>query len=80
MMNIEHRLEHSEFVILESNQEATLKYRLKGESQVEFISTYVPLSLRGRGIAEALVQTGLQWAKSGGYEISSRCWYVDQFL
>ena len=42
--------------------------------------TFVPESLRGQGIAEKLVRTGLAWAREQGYQIEASCWYVRRFL
>lgn len=47
---------------------------------IDFKSTFVPTSLRGKGIAEQLVRTGLRWAKEQGYQIEASCWYVEKFL
>lgn len=80
MTNIWHREGSSEFVLLQAEQEATLKYQLVENDHVEFLSTYVPFALRGKGLAETLVQEGLRWARKNDYKISSRCWYVDRFL
>jgi len=79
-MSVQHKQENAEFTLTEGNQEATLKYQLIGNDRVEFLSTYVPFSLRGKGLAETLVLDGLKWAKNNNYKISSRCWYVDKFL
>lgn len=58
---------------------AKLEYSLSGDT-VTFISTYVPFRLRGQGIAEQIVDTGLKWARQQGLNISTTCWYVEKFL
>jgi len=40
----------------------------------------VPFRLRGKGLAEQLVEVGLAWAKEQGYDIKADCWYVAKFL
>lgn len=47
---------------------------------IDFKSTFVPKSLRSKGIAEQLVRTGLSWAKEQGFQIEASCWYVEKFL
>ena len=63
------------------NQEAlaVLEYQLSAP-RIHFTSTYVPDSMRGQGIAEKLVRTGLAWAREQQYDITTSCWYVDKFL
>jgi predicted GNAT family acetyltransferase len=40
----------------------------------------VPEDLRGQGIAEKLVRTGIAWAREQEYEMQAGCWYVRRFL
>ena len=48
-----------------------------GEGIVDFVSTYVPHHLRGRGYAEALVVEALEWAKKEGLKVIPSCWFVE---
>jgi predicted GNAT family acetyltransferase len=59
--------------------EAVLEYRLHGDS-IDFAHTYVPEALRGRGIAEKLVRTGIAWAREQDYAMQASCWYAKRFL
>lgn len=84
-INIEHQVASSRFILAKAGQECVLDYKVskstKPESLViDFASTYVPFSLRGQGLAEQLVSTGLAWAKKQGYQIEASCWYVKKFL
>lgn len=67
------------FVVDCKGQQAALTYKLDGQN-INFDHTFVPFRLRGKGIAEALVEAGLNWAKGQGYCIQASCWYVDKFL
>jgi predicted GNAT family acetyltransferase len=60
--------------------EALLEYTLKDNGVIDFRRTYVPFSLRGKGLAEELVQAGLAWAREQGYTITASCSYVQKFL
>ena len=60
--------------------EAVLEYQLLPGEGINFSRTYVPDAARGKGVAEALVRHGLQWANEQGYTIQASCWYVDKFL
>lgn len=64
---------------------AYLLYEISDKSDsakqvIDFKSTFVPNALRGKGIAEQLVRTGLSWAREQGFEIEASCWYVEKFL
>ncbi|MGK2915034.1 MAG: GNAT family N-acetyltransferase [Porticoccaceae bacterium] len=62
------------------DSEAVLDYELTANSGINFHHTYVPEALRGQGIAETLVRTGLAWARQEGMRIEASCWYVQRFL
>lgn len=76
---IEHQPSRHRFVMTEAGIDAVLDYVIRG-TQIDFTHTYVPESLRGRGIAEQLVRAGLAWAREQDYQIEASCWYVDKFL
>jgi len=59
--------------------EAELTYERTGP-RVVFTHTFVPPSLRGRGLAEMLVRAGLAWATDEKLQVSATCSYVVRFL
>lgn len=63
-----------------SEKTAHLDYEWLNDNTVNFTHTYVPFRLRGKGIAEQLVKTALNWAREHRLTIKSQCWYVDKFL
>lgn len=79
MHMIEHQPQQQRFCVGTAKEEAVLTYQLTG-NQLHFTQTYVPDGLRGQGIAEKLVRTGLRWAREQGYDVTTSCWYVDRFL
>lgn len=79
-MHVQHQPERRRFVIVVAEQESVLEYRETGPAAVEFTRTFVPAALRGQGIAEQLVRSGLRWAREQGYEYTASCWYVQRFL
>ncbi len=79
-MDIVHQAEQQRFVVEIDGQLARLEYRLLAARQVDFSYTFVPPSLRGQGIAERLVRTGLAWARAQDLGIQASCWYVQRFL
>jgi len=76
----EHQPERQRFVVQSGDDEAVLEYRLLQNDGIDFTRTFVPEALRGQGVAEKLVRTGLGWAREQGYEIQAGCWYVARFL
>ncbi len=79
-MQIEHQPRDTRFIAFIDHQQARLEYDLLPRHGINFTFTYVPESLRGQGIAEQLVRTGLAWARQQGFEIEASCWYVRRFL
>lgn len=81
--SIEHLPTEQKFSAKCGGAEASLHYRLSSsaaKTTIDFNSTWVPPEFRGKGIAEKLVRTGIQWAKEQGYEIHASCWYAAKFL
>ncbi|GGP54322.1 N-acetyltransferase [Shewanella algicola] len=74
-----HQAEQHRFVVNTQGVEAVLEYHL-ADQDIDFHRTFVPPILRGQGIAEKLVRTGLAWAKSEGFNINTSCSYVVKFL
>ncbi len=79
-MPVEHRESELRFCIVHEGKEAELTYELPDAGRVNFLRTYVPFSLRGKGYAELLVEAGLGWAKDRRLQVETCCWYVEKFL
>ena len=77
---ITHQPELQRFLSRVDDEEAVLEYRLLPDHGIDFTRTFVPETLRGTGIAEKLVRTGLAWATEQEYETQASCWYVKRFL
>ena len=75
-----HQPEQHRFVAQLDGQDAVLDYKLLPGNGIDFTRTYVPEALRGRGIAEKLVRTGIAWARDQDYDMQASCWYVTRFL
>ena len=79
-MEVQHDEDRQRFVITTGEQESVLEYRLLAGGRVDFTRTFVPGALRGQGIAEKLVRTGLAWAREQGHGMQASCWYVKRFI
>ncbi len=75
-----HQPEQRRFLCQIDTAQAVLYYRRLGKRGVDFHHTHVPESLRGQGIAEALVREGLTWARREQMTIRASCWYVARRL
>ena len=47
---------------------------------IDFQHTYVPDQLRGKGVGEELVKTGLAYAKESGLKVIPTCRFVNIFM
>ncbi|HWL17766.1 MAG TPA: GNAT family N-acetyltransferase [Opitutus sp.] len=58
---------------------AVCDYHLEGDRMI-FTHTYVPTELRGRGVAQKLVRTALEFAREKNYKVVPQCSYVAVFI
>lgn len=80
-VEIQHYPQEHRFIIQWAKEQAELLYSLDPNSKkINFYRTYVPPSARGQGLARQLVETGLSWANTQGYQIEASCSYVLPFL
>ena len=75
-MEIDH-IEGKGFFINNEKEEiiAELTYRKEG-NKLYFDHTFVSSSLRGQGIADKLLNAGVEYAEKNGYKIVPVCSYV----
>lgn len=74
--DIHHDPAARKFSLRLSGGEAHLFYAPRGDGVLDFQSTFVPESERGRGVGERLVSWALDWARAGGYQVVPTCWFV----
>jgi uncharacterized protein len=58
---------------------AYLEYSLGG-NVLELIHTEVPKELRGMGLASALAERALKWAREKGYKVDVICPFVSEYI
>jgi len=68
------------YVALDDDEKAFIKYRLIENRQVDFYSTFVPISQRGKGLAAKLVEHAFRWADEQELTIQASCWYAAKKL
>lgn len=79
-MEVIHEPAQQRFVVTTEGLESVLEYQWNGCAMVDFSHTFVPPELRGRGIAERLARTGIDWARAQGLQMQASCWYVRRLL
>lgn len=68
-----------QFEITMDDELATLQYRFY-KNDIALMHTHVPERLKGRGLATALANFGLEWAKSQNKRVMVYCPFVGSYL
>ncbi len=71
---------NSVFVAESDGKEIYLRYAMRGDDVIDFIYTYTPPELRGRGLAEKVVRAGFEHAKENNLKVIPTCPYIMYFL
>ena len=73
-MEILHDLEKSEFRLVQDPR-AILSYHREG-SVLDFSHVYVPMALRGKGIADLLATHAFEYALQKGFQVTPSCPFI----
>jgi predicted GNAT family acetyltransferase len=79
-LDIEIDQNEQKFYVLISDQECFLNYRTISDNIVEYYRTFVPLSLRNKGIAAKLVKFALNHARENNQKIIPSCPYIASYV
>jgi len=79
-VNVLDDTERQRFLARLPEGEGELMYKQIGSHTLELIHTEVAPALRGRGVAEALVETAFALARKDGMHIVATCPYVQRWL
>ncbi|EQA37851.1 acetyltransferase, GNAT family [Leptospira inadai serovar Lyme str. 10] len=77
---VKHDEQAHTFVLIQDGFEAHLDYNEIGKEVWNLTHTFVPGSLRGKGLASVLVKTALDAARKSGKKIIPSCSYVETYL
>jgi uncharacterized protein len=69
-----------QFEVVLDGHRAYLSYMDLGKQTMDIYRTFVPNSLRGKGIAAQLTEAALQYAQSLGYTVIPSCSYVERYM
>jgi predicted GNAT family acetyltransferase len=76
---VQHNPEQDRFEIQIDGEIAYLEYEERGKTLI-FTHTYVPPSLRGKGLAGKLTVRALDFARKEGKTVDPQCSYVSAWL
>lgn len=79
-LSVHHDKVAHQFQVEINGQRAYLVYMDLGKRTLDFYRTFVPDTLRGKGVAARLVKTALDYAREEGYTVIPSCSYVERYL
>lgn len=79
-LEVKHDEAGRKYFAMVDQHESVCEYGPAGDKTLDFMHTYVPPELRGRGIAEKLVGYALDDVRRRGYKVIPSCWYVSVFI
>ncbi|XP_018517056.1 protein NATD1 [Lates calcarifer] len=59
---------------------AVLSYKFTGEKEVDLMSTYVPETFRGQGVAALLSQAAMDFLVEENLKARVSCWYIQKYI
>jgi predicted GNAT family acetyltransferase len=77
---VKHSKEDQEFTVDIDGQGGELSYSLPADKIIDFSHTYVDEPLRGQGIADELIKTGLEYAEANGLKVIASCPAVSAYI
>jgi predicted GNAT family acetyltransferase len=78
-IQVQHNTREQRFEATVDGHLCVAEYDLR-DGEMTFTHTFVPPELRGRGIAEKLVRTALDYARQESYRVVPACSYVATFI
>ncbi len=79
-VTIQHNQKKFKFQAYVGEKESYLSYRKEPYKTLEYYETFVPESLRGKGIASKIVDFALNHAKENGYKVIATCPFVANYI
>ncbi|MEL0167058.1 MAG: GNAT family N-acetyltransferase [Pseudomonadaceae bacterium] len=77
---VQHDKERKQFYIALDGMRAYLAYMDLGKMTLDIYRTFVPDSLRGKGLAARLTAHALAFAQEQGYTVIPSCSYVERYM
>ncbi|MCC9166254.1 GNAT family N-acetyltransferase [Pontibacter harenae] len=77
---VTHDKEYQQFTVALGEDDAELAYSTPAENTLDFTHTYVPVAARGKGLANKLIEAGMQYAKSNNLKVIATCPVVAKYV
>ncbi|TXK28597.1 N-acetyltransferase [Pontibacter qinzhouensis] len=78
---VTHEEKYQQFtMVLPDKEEAELAYSTPAPQILDFTHTFVPENARGKGIANKLIEAGLEFAAQNKFKVRASCPVVARFL
>ena len=76
-LQVQHDKTAHKFFVLTDGKESVLEYSVLPDGKtLDYKRSFVPVELRGRGIAEIIVKFALDYAQKNGFKVVPTCPYV----
>jgi len=80
MEEVVHDTEKMMFFIELDGYRSYMKYRKISDTLLEYYTTFVPEELRGKGFAQIIVKTALEFARKNNMKVIPACSFVDKYI
>ena len=77
---IKHNAEDQEFTTEVDGHSGELAYSLPMDDVIDFSHTYVDEDIRGQGVADELIKTGLKYAEENNLKVVATCPAVSAYI
>ncbi|KAK9534591.1 hypothetical protein VZT92_007026 [Zoarces viviparus] len=81
-LTVEHDRQNRRFTVSPDSGAdcAVLLYRFTGEKEVDLMSTFVPETFRGHGVAALLSQAAMDFLVEENLKAHVSCWYIKKYI
>ena len=80
-LDVQHDPEQKKFIAqLDDGEEGYLKYEKRRGNTLDYVSTYVPVSQRGKGLASQVVKHALDYAHQHDFYVIPSCPFVSDYI
>ena len=79
-MDIQHDIGQQKFFVVVDGQTAELNYQKLPNGNLDYIRTFTPPDLRGKGLAGQLTKVALEYARSQGLKVTPTCPYIATYI
>lgn len=79
-VEIHHDTGSQEFTVTLDQDQAELSYAKPQDKVIDFQHTFVPRTFRGKGLANKLIEAGLEYARQQQCQVLASCPVVSAFI